>query len=110
MIKDLKIRLSLLLLQIMFIVNGISLVLVGLSSTRIDFTLTRIYVAFGVILINIAVILSFLHRRRERTRNLIQQKFNRLQVSCPLCNKLNFIETSYCHVCGNKLETKRRET
>jgi hypothetical protein len=68
------------------------------------------YVAFGIILINVAVTLSYLHKSPEITKTPIRPTFDSSQqVVCPLCSKPNVIKADYCPVCGHKMYVEEKE-
>ena len=101
-----KIRWLILTIQVMFFFEGLFLIVIGLLSIQNYFTEARISFSFGVILINIAVIPSFLHKNIEKTKILSQPTFaSSQQVLCTLC-KRNVIKADYCSICGHKLDAE----
>lgn len=108
-----KVRWSILALQLVFIINGLFLVVVGLVSIKNYFARTRMYVSFGIILINVAVILSYLHRSPEITTTPIQAIFNSRSIDqqavCSACSKPNDIKADYCSVCGHQMNVEEKE-
>jgi hypothetical protein len=105
-----KIRWSILALQLVFIINGLFLIIIGLVSIRNYFAHTRMYVSVGIILINVAVILSYLHRSPEISTTPIQAIFAPSQQGvCSVCSKPNIIKADYCSVCGHQMSIEKKE-
>jgi hypothetical protein len=87
----------------MIIFNGLLLIMTGLTYVSNYFTRTRMYIALGLILINIAVILSYLHKKSEMTITHTQPILvSSLQKKCPICGKPLNTKAAFCSVCGHK--------
>ena len=101
-----KIRWLILALQLTIFVDGLFFIVIGLLNTQIHFTQARVSVSFGVILINVAIILSFLHKKLEKTKILTQSSASSQQVLCTLCGKRNSTKADFCSICGNKMDAE----
>lgn len=102
-----KIKWLIFTLQLMLFIDGLFLIVTGLLNIQYYFIQARIYISFGVILINIAVILSFQYKNFGKTKILTQPTFaSSQQVLCTLCGKPNVIKADFCSICGHKMDAE----